>query len=126
MDRRSRVFTGGCLAVVMGTVVTVVGCRSMKNDVPPGKPYATTGGSPPPVGFNSDPHPTNSVAPGLYGNGTTPGNASTDMGPVGPGAGPGTGTQFGTPTPGASPYGMPAGNRYGSLPGAVSPPPLNQ
>ncbi len=39
----------------------------MRNDVPRGKPYTTTG-NPPSVGFNSDPHPSTSVAPGMYQN----------------------------------------------------------
>jgi hypothetical protein len=56
MDRLSRALTGGCLAVVLGTVFSASGCRSMRNDVPPGKPYSTTGGTPPTVGFSSDPH----------------------------------------------------------------------
>ena len=38
MDRHSRVFAGGCLAAIMGIVVTGSGCRSMRNDVPPGSP----------------------------------------------------------------------------------------
>ncbi len=61
MDRHSRVLAGGCLVVLMGIVLTASGCRSMRNDVPPGKPYSTTGGRPPPVGFNSDPHPNTSI-----------------------------------------------------------------
>jgi hypothetical protein len=103
-------------------VMTAGGCRSMKNDVPPGKPYVTTGGAPAPA-FNSEPHPSTSVTgPGLYGNGLTPNAASTDTGPVGAA----TGAQFGTPTPNASPYGMPPGNRYGAMPGTMTPPPLSQ
>ena len=61
MDRHGRLLAGGCLAVIMGMFVAVAGCRSMRNDVPPGKPYSTTGGSPPPVGFNSDPHPNTAI-----------------------------------------------------------------
>jgi hypothetical protein len=124
MDRHSRIFAGGCLVALMGMVMTAAGCRSMKNDVPPGKPYATTGGAPAPaVGFNSAPHPSTSVTgTGLYGNGLTPNAASTDTGPVGAA----TGAQFGTPTPNASPYGMPPGNRYGAMPGTMTPPPLSQ
>jgi hypothetical protein len=124
MDRHSRMLASGCLAAIVGIVVSVTGCRSMRNDVPPGKPYSTTGGSPPAVGFNSDPHPNTSIGPGLYGNGLTPGAASTDTGPVGPGSS-GPAAQLGTPTPGSSPFGMPPGNRYGSLPGAITPPPLS-
>jgi len=119
MDRHSRVLAGGCMIALMGMVLTAAGCRSMRNDVPPGKPYSTTGGGPPPVGFNSDPHPNTSIAPNLYGgNGTAP----ADAGPVGAGSP----TQFGTPTPSASAYGAPSSNRYGPIPGNVNPPPLNQ
>jgi hypothetical protein len=110
MDRRSRVLACGSLAVIMGIVVTASGCRSMRNDVPPGKPYSTTGGSPPPVGFNSDPHPNTSVGAGLYGNPMNGGAASPDAGP----AGAGSTTQFGTPPPTTSPYGAPTTGRYGS------------
>ena len=78
MDRHSRVLAGGCLVTLMGIVLTASGCRSMRNDVPPGKPYSTTGGGPPPVGFNSDPHPNTSIAPGLYGGTGGPGTAPAD------------------------------------------------
>jgi hypothetical protein len=117
MDRHSRVLAGGCLAVIVGTILTVSGCRSMRNDVPPGKPYSTTGGNPPPVGFNSDPHPNTSVGAGLYGNPMTPGSASADAGPAG------APTQFGTPAPGVSPYGAPAQGRYGPLGTTTGPTP---
>jgi hypothetical protein len=110
MDRHSRVLAGGCLALIAGMVITVAGCRSMRNDVPPGKPYSTTGGSPPPVGFNSDPHPNTSVGSGLYGNPMNGGSTSPDAGP----AGPCSNTQFGTPAPTTSPYGAPTPGRYGS------------
>ena len=122
MDRHSRVLAGGCLVALMGIVFTSSGCRSMRNDVPPGKPYSTTGGGHPPVGFNSDPHPSTSIAPGLYGGTGTPGTAPADGGPVGPGSP----TQFGTPTPNSSAYGAPSSNRYGPIPGSVAPPPLSQ
>jgi hypothetical protein len=118
MDRHSRVLAGRCLVALMGIVLTASGCRSMRNDVPPGKPYSTTGGGTPPALFNSDPHPNTSIAPNLYG-GT--GTAPADAGPAGAG-GP---TQFGTPTPNASPFGAPTSNRYGPIPGNVAPPPLN-
>jgi hypothetical protein len=122
MERHSRMLAGGCLAALLGMVITSSGCRSMRNDVPPGKPYSTTGGGPPPVGFNSDPHPNTSVGSGAYGNPNplVPGSGATD-GPSGAGA-----TTFGTPTGGGNPYGAPTSNRYGSLPNPVSPAPLNQ
>ena len=42
MDRLSRVIAGGCLTLASGMVLTASGCRSMRNDVPKGKPYSTT------------------------------------------------------------------------------------
>jgi hypothetical protein len=119
MDRHSRVLAGGCFAVMMGLVVAAGGCRSTRNDVPPGRPYSTTGGGPPPVGFNSDPHPNTSV--GVYGNPLIQGSQSPDTP-----SGAGSTTQFGIPGPGTSPYGAPTSNRYGSIPGNVMPAPLNQ
>jgi hypothetical protein len=119
MDRHNRVLAGGTLAMMLGLVVMGSGCHSMRNDVPPGRPYSTTGGSPP-VQFNSDPHPSTSV--GAYGNPLVPGSSSPDAGP----AGAGSPTQFGTPGPGSANYGVPTANSYGPLRGNVSPPPLNQ
>jgi hypothetical protein len=110
MDRHNRVLAGGCAALMAALIMNVAGCRSMRNDVPPGKPYSTTGGSPPPVGFNSDPHPNTSVGAGLYGNPMNGGSTSPDAGPVGAGST----TQFGTPPPAGSPYGVPTTGRYGS------------
>jgi hypothetical protein len=118
MDRHVRIFAGGCLLAMMGIVMTAAGCRSMRNDVPPGKPYSTTGATPPPgVGFNSDPHPNTTM--GLYGNGLTPNPVTSDNGPVGA-------PQYGTPTPNTGPLGTPTGNRYGAMPGTLTPPSLNQ
>ena len=92
MDRHSRVFAGGCLVAMMGMVLTAAGCRSMKNDVPPGKPYSTTGGGPPPVGFNSDPHPNTSIGPTASYGGTGPaadsGRRARDQFGTRPGASP--------------------------------------
>jgi hypothetical protein len=122
MDRHNRVLVGGCLAVLLGFVVTGSGCRSMRNDVPPGKPYSTTGGSPPPIGFNSDPHPNTSVGGGMYGGGITPGSPLSNASPTGPGGMP----QLGTPTPGAGQYGAPTANTYGPLSGTATPPPINR
>ena len=105
MDRLSRVIAGGCLTLAFATVLSASGCRSMRNDVPKGKPYSTTG-NPPAVGFNSDPHPSTSVGNGMYSpNGSDPGA-------VGGAAGQ---PQYGTPAPGASNYGAPTNNRYGPV-----------
>jgi hypothetical protein len=121
MERHNRVLAGGCVAVILGVVMTGPGCRSMRNDVPPGKPYSTTGGGAPPLGFNSDPHPNTSVGAGTYGNPLAPGSSAPDAWPAGAGS-----PTFGTPSPGASPFGTPTSNRYGSIPNALSPAPLNQ
>src|SRR6476661_8377296 len=90
MDRLRRVLTGGTLVMVLGTMVAASGCRSMRNEVPPGKPYSTTGGTPPGLGFNSDPHPNAAVGGGLYGNSAAPGQSGL----------PGQGATPGTPAPG--------------------------
>ena len=119
MDRHSRVLAGGCLVVLMGIVLTASGCRSMRNDVPPGKPYSTTGGGLP----RSASTPTLTPIPRsrlAFMAALAP--APADAGPAGAGAP----TQFGTPPPNASPYGAPSSNRYGPIPGNVAPPPLNQ
>jgi hypothetical protein len=122
MDRHNRVLVGRCLAVLLTFMVLGSGCRSMRNDVPPGKPYSTTGGSPPPIGFNSDPHPNTSVGGGMYGGGMTPGSPLSSGGATGPGGMP----QLGTPTAGAGQYGAPTANAYGPLSGTATPPPLNR
>jgi hypothetical protein len=122
MDRHNRVLVSGSLAVLLGFLIAGSGCRSMRNDVPPGKPYSTTGGSPPPLGFNSDPHPNTSMGGGMYGGGLTPGSSSPSGGPAGAGGVP----QLGTPTPGTGPYGAPTSNQYGPLSGTASPAPLNR
>jgi hypothetical protein len=102
MDRLNRVIAGGCLTVAIGVVISASGCRSMRNEVPRGKPYSTNG-NPPAVGFNSDPHPSTSVGNGMYQPNVTDSNAG------GGGAQP----QFGTPTPGTSPLGLPTSGKYG-------------
>jgi hypothetical protein len=112
MDRLSRALAGGSLALVLGTVLSAAGCRSMRNDVPPGKPYSTTGGSPPTVGFNSDPRPNSGVGGGLYPNGLTPG-ASSAGGSSAMAGGSGA-PQYGIPGNNPSPYGAPSSNRYGA------------
>jgi hypothetical protein len=96
MDRLSRVIAAGASVLVLGTVVFSSGCRSMRNDVPPGKPYTTTGGPPP---FTSDPRPGNSM--GLYPNGAIPGSPGDPNAASGGASAP---AQIGTPTPNAAPY----------------------
>jgi hypothetical protein len=110
MDRLNRIVTGGALALFLGSVVTASGCRSMHGEVPPGKPYSTTGGSPPSVGFNSDPRPNTAANSGLYGNSPVTGAPGQD--PTGTSLGSGQ-PQFGTPAPGSQNYGAPTSNLYG-------------
>jgi hypothetical protein len=120
MDRHNRVFAGAFTALVAGLLLSTTGCHSMRNEVPPGRPYSTTGGSPPPLQFGSDPHPGGSA--GIYGNPLVPGSSSPDSAP----SGPGSTTQFGTPGPASGNYGAPTTNKYGAMPGTLSPAPLNQ
>ena len=54
MDRLRRVLTGGTVVMGLGTILLAGGCRSLRNEVPQGKPYSTTGGTPPALGFNQD------------------------------------------------------------------------
>ncbi len=92
-------------AALLTTVVLASGCRSTRSEVPPGKPYARTGESPPTVGFSSQPHPANA--------GGMPGSVN-----IGPGGMPddrlaGSQPQYGTPTPGSKGVELPTSNRYG-------------
>ena len=75
MDRLRRVLAGGMLAIMLGTVVAASGCRNLRNEVPPGPKYSTTGEPSSSVGFNSAPHPY--VGTGSpYANGPIPGQPS--------------------------------------------------
>jgi hypothetical protein len=105
MDRLSRVLAAGASMLVLGTVVLSSGCRSMRNDVPPGKPYSTNGGGPP---FASDPHPNNNSI-GLYPNmpaGSQGGASGGLSGATAPG-------QLGTPAPNSGPYTGPSTSAFG-------------
>ncbi|MFO0890263.1 MAG: hypothetical protein U0790_14120 [Isosphaeraceae bacterium] len=86
------------------------GCRTPRSEVPPGKPYQTTG-NPPTVGFSSDPHQAGSQGmAGLY-----PNRAPGAMVPDGQGSPRGSDDLvIGTPTPGSSNMGAPSDHRYGA------------
>jgi len=112
MDRLSRALAGGFLAVVLGMVVSASGCRSMRNDVPPGKPYSTTGAPAPTVGFSSDARPNTGPGGGLSPNGLTPSFPSSTGNPAMAGAG--GAPQYGIPGNNPSPYGTPSANVYGA------------
>ncbi len=121
MDRLRRVLTGGTLVAILGVVVAASGCRSTRNEVPPGKQYSTTGGAPD-LSFNSAPHPNNSIGAGLYNNSGTPGmpgmpgpgSTSGTPGLDGSSAGAGSAPALGTPAPSSANFGQPTDNRYGS------------
>ncbi|HZW35278.1 MAG TPA: hypothetical protein VFF52_31435 [Isosphaeraceae bacterium] len=129
MDRLRRVLSGGTLVMMLGTVLAAAGCRSMRNEVPQGKPYSTTGGTPPAIGFNADPRPNAAAGSGLYPS-TTPGQPGLTGSGASPGmtapdatysAGGSSASQFGTPPPSTNQFGVPPGiGRNGpSMTGAV-------
>jgi hypothetical protein len=111
MDRLDHTWPGGRVALVVGAILMFAGgCRSTRSEVPPGKPYQTTGGMPPTVGFSSDPRPSAAAGlGGLYGN-KGPGALVPD------GAGspsPSNDLVLGTPTPADGKIGAPSDHRYG-------------
>jgi hypothetical protein len=131
MDRLRRILAGGTLATMLGTVVAASGCRSTRNEVPPGPKYSTTGEPSSSAGlFNSAPHSYNALSnpygtnpatagagqPGLSGSpglGTsTPGSGMDGMPPgLGSGASP---SSYGTPAPSSPGMGLPTANAYGA------------
>jgi hypothetical protein len=112
MDRLRRVMAVGSAAMAFALVLHASGCRSMRSEVPPGKPYPPTGGQAP-VGFSSDPHQNTGPGPGLYGSGSTPGTSGPDGNQS---VAPSTGLpQFGTPPPNTGNYGAPTANKYGPV-----------
>ena len=135
MDRLRRLLTGGTLVMTLSTVIAASGCRSMRNEVPPGKPYSTTGGTPPSIGFNTDPRPNAAIGAGMYPN-ATPGQSGVPTPGVNPGmtgsdatysSGGSSASQFGTPAPSGGQFGVPPGiGRNGasgmpSIPGSADP-----
>jgi hypothetical protein len=126
MDRLRRVLAGGTAAMMLGTVVAAAGCRSMRNEVPPGPSYPATGEPSSSMGFNSAPRPysgtgsayANSPVPGQPGapGMSSPGGSTTGSGadgmPSGLGSG-GSSSSFGTPSPSSSGLGQPTTNLYG-------------
>jgi hypothetical protein len=103
MDRLKRTWMGCGLAVTM--LLYSGGCRSMRPEVPPGKPYVpeAQGGSNPPIGFSNAPH----ASTGMPGTGL---GAGTGNGIPGVNSGAG---QLGTPMPSNGLYGAPTGNSFG-------------
>ena len=128
MDRLRRILAGGTLAMLLGTVVAGSGCRSTRNEVPPGPKYSTTG-EPSASGFNSDPHPYNALSSPYANNPVTAGTGQPGMpgsqgmppspaGPASDGLPPVmgsslNGSSLGTPAPSGPGMGMPTSNMYG-------------
>jgi hypothetical protein len=94
MDRRTRRLVGCGLALAI--LLPGAGCRSMRSEVPPGRPFSPDGKQQPPIGFSSQPNPVDGLS-GLHN--------------TAPGTGASTG-QLGMPSagPSASTYGVPSGN----------------
>ena len=96
MERQSssppRVFAG-CLTTLSLAVALGTGCRSMRSEVPPHRPFAIQDRQAPPISYSGlDTHP----ADGL------------------PAVGTGNPSAYGTPTPGGgSVYGAPTNNTFG-------------
>jgi hypothetical protein len=110
MDRPNYVLSTRILACLIGVQLGLSGCRSTRSEVPPGKPYQTTGGMPPTVGFSSEPHPStaNGMA-GLYRNKAS-GSFVQD---VQDRAAPAGDVTYGMPNAGNGTVGLPTDNRYG-------------
>ena len=111
MDRRKRptAVRNLSLSLVFLSLMPA-GCKSTKSEVPPGRPYQTTG-APPPVGFSSDAHPSTAGGmAGLYGN-KGPGSFAQD---VQNSTAPSRDITYGMPAPGATKLGAPTDNRYGA------------
>ena len=111
MDRLNRSLLAGGMALASAVAFCCSqGCRSTHSEVPAGKPYQTTGGAPPSVGFSNEPHPN--LATGiasLYGN-KAPGSQAQDG--RGDSSNPGS-LMLGTPTQGPATLGAPTDNLYG-------------
>jgi hypothetical protein len=111
MNRRKHTTAVRNLSLSLALVSLIpAGCKSTKSEVPPGRPYQTTG-APPSVGFSSDAHPSTAGGmAGLYGN-KGPGSFAQD---VQNSAAPSRDITYGMPAPGATNLGAPTDNRYGA------------
>ena len=110
MDRRKHTTAVRNLSLLLALLSLIpAGCKSTKSEVPPGRPYQTTG-APPSVGFSSDAHPSTAGGmAGLYGN-KGPGSFAQD---VQNSTAPSRDITYGMPAPGATNLGAPTDNRYG-------------
>jgi hypothetical protein len=96
--------------VLAGVVLSAGGCRSTRSEVPPGKPYATTGGQPPAVGFSSEPHPGTGGFMGGFSPLSPSGSLVQDGKPPSSSSGA---PVYGTPTTANDSLGAPTANQYG-------------
>ena len=110
MDRLNRSLLAAGMTVAAAIVLSCSqGCRSTHSEVPPGKPYQTTGGEPSAVGFSNEPHPNLSTGmASIWGN-RAPGSQVQDG--RGNSTGPGD-LIIGTPTQGPAFLGAPTDNLY--------------
>lgn len=133
MDRLRRIVMQGGLAVMIGSTVSSLGCRSMKSEIPPAKAVSTTGAPTPEVGFSSAPRPDATGAAGLYGgiqqaSGDSAGGLPGGVQQAGmPGGAAGGQPQYGTPVGNRNNYTevLPSTGRYGP-PGTTALPPTQQ
>jgi hypothetical protein len=111
MDRREHTTAVRNLSLSLAVLSLMpAGCKSTKSEVPPGRPYQTTG-APPSVGFSSDAHPSTAAGmAGLYGN-KGPGSFAQD---VQNSAVPSRDITYGMPAPGTTNLGAPTDNLYGA------------
>lgn len=102
MDRHSRTAVSFGLSLSLTLALGATGCRSTRSEVPPSKPFSSTGQPSAPLSFGSAPHQANGLsALGAGGGDGLPGQAANGAG------------QLGTPAPGSSTFGVPAGAAFG-------------
>jgi hypothetical protein len=97
MERLNRALAGAGLALTLMLALTSAGCRSLRPEVPPGRPFTPDGQQTPPIGFSS-----------------TPGTPTLNGLPNNPGLSPSNSSgQVGVPIPNANPYGTPSSHSFG-------------
>jgi hypothetical protein len=101
MDRLNRALAGAGLALALTVVTTATGCRSLRSEVPPGRPYTGDGKQSAPIEFSSTP-------------GTSALNGLPTTGPGATGSASAAAGQVGVPVGGPNAYGLPTGNTYGA------------
>ncbi|HKM53582.1 MAG TPA: hypothetical protein VJY33_09225 [Isosphaeraceae bacterium] len=110
MDRPARALSVGSMTLAIGLLLFCAsGCRSTQSEVPPGKPYQTTGAAPSEIGLNSEPRPNPLGMSGLYGN-RGPASPIQDGRGYDPSV---SNVTYGVPVNEATPLGMPTNNSYG-------------